>query len=110
MVEKEKLTLDVRQLSDGERGILALVLDLAKRLSQLNSAVADPVAKGEAVVLIDELDIHLHPKWQRRHHVLLRRQGQISCHRSEPAHSHFGDAATGKAVNREPEARSQESE
>jgi len=65
LVEKEKLTLDVRQLSDGERGILALVLDLAKRLSQLNSAVADPVAKGEAVVLIDELDLHLHPQWQR---------------------------------------------
>lgn len=65
LIDKGKCTLDVRQLSEGERGLLALVLDLAKRLSQLNGSVADPLAGGEAVVLIDELDLHLHPKWQR---------------------------------------------
>jgi hypothetical protein len=59
------LPLDVRQLSDGERGLLALVLDLARRLSQANPGLADPVRQGEGVVLIDELDLHLHPKWQR---------------------------------------------
>lgn len=64
-VEKQRTTLDVKQLSDGERGLLALVLDLAKRLSQANPSLADPVKQGEAVVLIDELDLHLHPKWQR---------------------------------------------
>jgi predicted ATP-binding protein involved in virulence len=65
IIEKQRTALDVRQLSDGERGLLALVLDLAKRLSQANPSLTDPVKQGEAVVLIDELDLHLHPKWQR---------------------------------------------
>lgn len=65
LVEKDGLPLDARQLSDGERGLLALVLDLARRLSQANPGLSDPVKQGEAVVLIDELDLHLHPKWQR---------------------------------------------
>src|SRR5262249_50617365 len=65
LVTKDDLLLDARQLSDGERGLLALVLDLARRLSQANPGLSDPVKLGEAVVLIDELDLHLHPKWQR---------------------------------------------
>jgi len=65
LVDKGGLSLDARQLSDGERGLLALVLDLARRLSQANPGWADPVKQGAAVVLIDELDLHLHPKWQR---------------------------------------------
>ena len=59
-------TLDVAKLSDGERGVLALVLDLARRLSQANPTLADPLAESSAVVLIDEIDLHLHPKWQRQ--------------------------------------------
>ena len=65
LVDKGRLALDVRQLSDGERGMLALVLDIARRLSQANPGLADPVKQGRAIVLIDELDLHLHPKWQR---------------------------------------------
>jgi len=65
LVDKGGIPLDVRQLSDGERGLLALILDLARRLSQANPGLPDPVKQGEAVVLIDELDLHLHPKWQR---------------------------------------------
>lgn len=65
LLEKNGLTLDVRQLSDGERGVLALVLDLARRLSQANPKLEDPLHDGKAVVLIDELDLHLHPSWQR---------------------------------------------
>jgi predicted ATP-binding protein involved in virulence len=64
-VHGKKSTLDVRQLSDGERSTLALVLDLAQRLSQACPDLTDPIKKGEAVVLIDELDLHLHPQWQR---------------------------------------------
>jgi energy-coupling factor transporter ATP-binding protein EcfA2 len=60
------ITLDVGQLSDGERGVLALVLDLARRLSQANPSLDDPLSDGSAVVLIDEIDLHLHPKWQRQ--------------------------------------------
>ncbi len=65
VVNRGSAVLDVGQLSDGERGVLALVLDLARRLSQGNPSLADPLAEGEAVVLIDEIDLHLHPKWQR---------------------------------------------
>ena len=65
LLDKESITLDVRQLSDGERGILALVFDLARRLSLANPELDDPLRDGKAVVLIDELDLHLHPRWQR---------------------------------------------
>ncbi|KAM3100867.1 AAA family ATPase [Phormidesmis sp. 146-35] len=56
--------MDVRQLSDGERSVLALVLDLARGLSQANPILENSL-QGKAVVLIDELDLHLHPIWQR---------------------------------------------
>lgn len=66
LVDHQGAELDIRQLSDGERGVLALVLDLARRLSQTSSAGGDPLAETEAIVLIDEIDLHLHPKWQRQ--------------------------------------------
>lgn len=64
-LDKNKKTLDVRQLSDGERGLLSIVLDLTRRLSYANPELKDPLHEGRAIVLIDELDLHLHPKWQR---------------------------------------------
>lgn len=66
LIDKADGPLDVHQLSDGERGILSLVLDLARRLALANPELADPLREGEAVVLIDELDLHLHPGWQRK--------------------------------------------
>ena len=66
LVDHDGATLPLRQLSDGERGILALILDLARRLSQANPELEDPIATAEAVVLIDEIELHLHPKWQRQ--------------------------------------------
>jgi predicted ATP-binding protein involved in virulence len=65
LLDKNGATLDVRQLSDGERGILSLVLDVARRLAQANPGLENPLEEGKAVVLIDELDLHLHPRWQR---------------------------------------------
>src|ERR1700694_2563861 len=47
LVQKDGMSLDVRHLSDGERGLLALVLDLARRLSQANPGLADPVKQGQ---------------------------------------------------------------
>lgn len=61
--------LEVSQLSDGEQIYLALVGDLARRASQIGgSAVAAGSALDEAcgVVLIDEVELHLHPSWQRQ--------------------------------------------
>ncbi|KKG64153.1 AAA family ATPase [Methanosarcina mazei] len=65
IVDKAGVTLNLRQLSDGERGMFSLVLDLAKRLSQANPQLDNPIKDGSAIVLIDEIDLHLHPKWQR---------------------------------------------
>lgn len=66
LIDRGSTTVAVRQLSDGERGTLALVLDLTRRLAQANPQMTDPAAEAEAVVLIDEIDLHLHPKWQRQ--------------------------------------------
>lgn len=66
LIDRGDRTIRVRQMSDGERGVLALVLDLTRRLMQANPEREDPVAESEAVVLIDELELHLHPKWQRQ--------------------------------------------
>ena len=66
IVTKGDLELDIRQLSDGERGVLGVALDLARRLSQANPESKDPLISGRAVVLIDEIDLHLHPGWQRK--------------------------------------------
>ncbi|MBC7822271.1 MAG: AAA family ATPase [Candidatus Parcubacteria bacterium] len=57
--------LVVNQLSDGEKGLLAMVGDLARRLAIANPGLLDPL-QGEGVVLIDEIELHLHPEWQRR--------------------------------------------
>jgi len=57
--------LQVDQLSSGEKIFLALAGDLARRLAILNSENDDPLScKG--IVLIDEVELHLHPGWQRK--------------------------------------------
>ncbi|MCK5796196.1 MAG: AAA family ATPase [Deltaproteobacteria bacterium] len=59
-----------RMLSDGYRNIVAMVADIAWRASVLNPQLrARAPELAEGVVLIDEIDLHLHPKWQR--HVML---------------------------------------
>ena len=54
------------ELSDGYHAFIALVADIARRAVMLNELDgADAPARVEGVVLIDELDLHLHPRWQR---------------------------------------------
>ena len=60
---REDLVLD--QLSGGYRIILALAADLARRMAQGNPHREDPL-ECEAIVLIDEIELHLHPSWQQR--------------------------------------------
>lgn len=62
VVTKRGVVLEVDQLSDGERSLLALVGDLARRLSM---ATPTDALRHPAVVLIDEIEIHLHPAAQR---------------------------------------------
>ena len=53
-------------LSDGYHVFIALVADIARRAVMLNEFDgAEAPAKVEGVVLIDEIDLHLHPRWQR---------------------------------------------
>lgn len=66
LIDHEGTSVPARLLSDGERGALALVLDLSRRLAQANPKMPDPTTEAEAIVLIDEIDLHLHPKWQRQ--------------------------------------------
>lgn len=59
--------LDVDLLSDGIRSILAMVGDIAYRCIKLNPHLGIDAARSTAgVVLIDEVDMHLHPSWQQR--------------------------------------------
>ena len=54
------------ELSDGYHVFIALVADIARRAVMLNEFDgAEAPARVEGVVLIDELDLHLHPRWQR---------------------------------------------
>ena len=57
--------LSIDQLSGGERIMLALAADLARRMAQGNPHLTDPL-QSEAIVLIDEIELHLHPSWQQR--------------------------------------------
>lgn len=58
-------TLNIMQLSDGYKTLLSLVVDLASRMALANPQMANPL-DAPAIVLIDEIDLHLHPEWQRR--------------------------------------------
>jgi len=54
-------------LSDGQRIMLTLIGDLVRRIVMLNPHLGEQaLLETPGVVLIDELDLHLHPKWQRR--------------------------------------------
>ncbi len=54
----------IQDLGIGHRTMIAWVVDLARRLFERYPNSPDPLAEP-AVVLVDEIDLHLHPKWQR---------------------------------------------
>ncbi len=62
----EVLPLPFDNLSDGYRAMIALVADFARRLAIANRYTETDPLLGEGVLLIDEIDAHLHPKWQYR--------------------------------------------
>ncbi len=63
-VEKNGKRLTVNQLSGGELNLIAMIGDLARRMAIANPDSTKPL-EGSGIVLIDEIDLHLHPKWQR---------------------------------------------
>lgn len=56
----------INELSAGYQSLIWMVLDIAYRMAVLNPFRLDDIAKTSGVVLIDELDMHLHPRWQWR--------------------------------------------
>jgi predicted ATP-binding protein involved in virulence len=56
--------LELSQLSDGYRNLLALVLDFARRLAQAHPNWPNPL-EAPGILLIDEVELHLHPRWQQ---------------------------------------------
>jgi predicted ATP-binding protein involved in virulence len=66
IMEKGKAKIEINQLSSGEKSLFVLVSDLARRLSLANPQSENPLKDGQGIVLIDEIDLHLHPRWQRK--------------------------------------------
>ncbi len=62
--KKNGFPFRIDQLSDGEKSLLALVGDIARRLAIANPTMENPL-EGNGIILIDEIDLHFHPKRQR---------------------------------------------
>lgn len=62
----ELVKMPVRIMSDGYRNTLNMIADLAYRMATLNPGMLDDVLSAPGIVLIDEVDLHLHPLWQAR--------------------------------------------
>ena len=58
--------LPLEAMSDGARSVISMAADIAYRMARLNPDLGENVAlKTPGVVLIDEVDMHLHPSWQQ---------------------------------------------
>jgi predicted ATP-binding protein involved in virulence len=64
VVNKDKTKLAIDQLSDGEKCCIAMMGDLARRMAIANPDKSDSL-DSSGIVLIDEIELHLHPEWQR---------------------------------------------
>ena len=61
------------QFSDGQRVLFGLIGDIARRLILLNPNMDSPF-DGTGIILIDEIELHLHPKWQQKIILLLQKK------------------------------------
>ena len=64
LLEKEGIEIDFDSLSGGEQSFFLLAADLARRL--MIESPNTPLAETPGIVCIDEIELHLHPAWQRR--------------------------------------------
>jgi len=64
VINKNSKPFNLKQLSDGERVLILMVADIAHRLALANPK-AENSLEGTGIILIDEIDLHLHPAWQR---------------------------------------------
>lgn len=63
VMDKGDTTFYFEQLSEGEKCYITLVSDIARRLAIANPNTENSL-DGKGIVLIDEVDLHLHPTWQ----------------------------------------------
>lgn len=73
-VKKRELRLE--QFSDGYKIIIAMVADIASRMAEGNPGLDNPL-EASGIILIDEIDLHLHPRWQRE---ILRKFQEVFPH------------------------------
>lgn len=82
--KKEKLPM--KMLSDGLRSTISMVADIAYRMAVLNPQLLDHILdETPGIVLIDEVDMHLHPEWQKRimddlHYIFPKIQFVVTTH------------------------------
>ena len=65
-IQQNGTTLSVEQLSDGTRSFLGWTLDFLRRASLINWINPTDSALAPGLIIVDEIDSHLHPEWQRR--------------------------------------------
>ena len=66
-VQGKSQTIPFHLLSDGYRNMIGMVADIAYRMATLNPQLeSDVIKQTEGMVLIDEIDLHLHPNWQKQ--------------------------------------------
>ncbi len=90
-LKKDNEELLLSQLSDGEKCYIVLLCDVIRRLTIANPT--GEILKGEGIVLIDEVDLHLHPTWEatvmeKLNHIFENIQFIVSAH-SPLVASHF---------------------
>lgn len=60
----QDVSIPIRCLSAGYQSVIWMVLDIAYRMAVLNPNLRERAVESTGIILIDELDMHLHPKWQ----------------------------------------------
>lgn len=66
VMDKNGVTISALQLSQGEKSLFSLVGDIARRMVMLNPSLKANPLDGHGIILIDEIDLHLHPMWQQQ--------------------------------------------
>ncbi len=65
VIKDKTQTVPFHLLSDGYRNMIGMTADIAYRMATLNPQLEiDVIKQTEGIVLIDEIDLHLHPNWQ----------------------------------------------
>lgn len=64
LYQKGSAVIPISALSAGYQSLIWMVFDIAYRMAVLNPFLTEKIAETPGLVLIDELDVHLHPRWQ----------------------------------------------